>query len=36
MANNTRQLLRILNNPNLRLSEKLNLLDLMWPNQGAA
>jgi hypothetical protein len=34
MANNTRQILRILNNSNLRLFEKLNLIDGMGDGQG--
>jgi hypothetical protein len=34
MANNTRQLLRILNNSNLRLFEKLDLIDGMGADQG--
>jgi hypothetical protein len=36
MANNTRQILRILNNSNLRLFEKLNLIDGMGAGQGNA
>jgi hypothetical protein len=34
MANNTQQILRILNNSNLRLFEKLNLIDGMGAGQG--
>ncbi len=34
MANNTQQILRILNNSNLRLFEKLNLIDGMGAAQG--
>jgi hypothetical protein len=34
MANNTRQILRILNNSNLRLFERLNLIDGMGDGQG--
>jgi hypothetical protein len=34
MANNTRQILRILNNSSLRLFEKLNLIDGMGAGQG--
>jgi hypothetical protein len=34
MANNTQQILRILNNSNLRLFEKLNLIDGMGDGQG--
>jgi hypothetical protein len=33
MANNTRQILRILNNSSLRLFEKLNLIDGMGAGQ---
>ena len=36
MANNTQQILRILNNSNLRLFEKLNLIDGMGAGQGNA
>ena len=34
MANNAQQILRILNNSNLRLFEKLNLIDGMSAGQG--
>jgi hypothetical protein len=34
MANNAQQILRILNNSNLRLFEKLNLIDGMGDGQG--
>jgi hypothetical protein len=34
MVNNTQQILRILNNSNLRLFEKLNLIDGMGAGQG--
>jgi hypothetical protein len=34
MANNTQQILRMLNNPNLRLFEKLNLIDGMGAGNG--
>ena len=34
MTNNTRQILRILNNSNLRLFEKLNLIDRMGAGKG--
>jgi hypothetical protein len=34
MTNNTRQILRILNNSNLRLFEKLNLIDGIGASQG--
>jgi hypothetical protein len=34
MTNNTRQILRILNNSKLRLFEKLNLIDGIGASQG--